>query len=206
MYWSIGLRFFFLMTTIDLIDVFCRQSIIGIDPIDVFLTIGAQLWRLLPFKFGDNPRQVSFAKHARRFQQSAQLHKFFKNWSCQGLSPNPSRDRGHPKNRNHNAIWPVWIFVHPFWAVQCRTKISKNEGSHHRWSGRCVCIYGRLMCRFSGQANTPPPSKGFFHSFGRQWPCHQFEKNVCLQHLLLRSLVTRFWRQERPLQPIMPPK
>jgi hypothetical protein len=31
------------MTTIDLIDSFCRQSIIGIDPIDVFLTIGAQL-------------------------------------------------------------------------------------------------------------------------------------------------------------------
>jgi hypothetical protein len=29
--------------TIDLIDVFCRQSIIGIDPIDVFFTIGAQL-------------------------------------------------------------------------------------------------------------------------------------------------------------------
>jgi hypothetical protein len=28
---------------IDLVDVFCRQSIIGIDPIDVFLTIGAQL-------------------------------------------------------------------------------------------------------------------------------------------------------------------
>ncbi len=33
------------MTTIDLIDVFCRQSIIGIDPIEVFLTIGAQLCR-----------------------------------------------------------------------------------------------------------------------------------------------------------------
>jgi hypothetical protein len=32
------------MTTIDLIDVFCRQSIIGIDPVDVFLSIGAQLW------------------------------------------------------------------------------------------------------------------------------------------------------------------
>jgi hypothetical protein len=31
------------MMTIDLINVFCRQSIIGIDPIDVFLTIGAQL-------------------------------------------------------------------------------------------------------------------------------------------------------------------
>jgi hypothetical protein len=42
-YRSIGLRFFFLMTTIDIIDIFCRQSIIGIDPIDVFLTIGAQL-------------------------------------------------------------------------------------------------------------------------------------------------------------------
>ncbi len=43
-YRSIGLRFFFLMVTIDVINVFCRQSIIGIDPIDVFLTIGAQLW------------------------------------------------------------------------------------------------------------------------------------------------------------------
>jgi hypothetical protein len=31
------------MTTINLIDVFCLQSIIGIDPINVFLTIGAQL-------------------------------------------------------------------------------------------------------------------------------------------------------------------
>ncbi len=36
LYWSIGLRFVFLMTTIDLIDVFCRQLIIGIDPIYVF--------------------------------------------------------------------------------------------------------------------------------------------------------------------------
>jgi hypothetical protein len=36
------------MTTIDLIDVFFRQSIIGIDPIDVFLTIGAHLCLLLP--------------------------------------------------------------------------------------------------------------------------------------------------------------
>jgi hypothetical protein len=40
LYWSIGLRFVFLMTTIDLIVVFCCQSIIGIDPIYVFLTIG----------------------------------------------------------------------------------------------------------------------------------------------------------------------
>ncbi len=51
-YRSIGLRFFFLMTTIDLIDVFCRQSIIGINPIVVFLTIGAQLWVQLPLPSG----------------------------------------------------------------------------------------------------------------------------------------------------------
>jgi hypothetical protein len=31
----------FLLTTIDQINVFCRQSIIGIDPINVFFTIGA---------------------------------------------------------------------------------------------------------------------------------------------------------------------
>jgi hypothetical protein len=44
LYQTIGLRFSFLITTIDLIDVFCRQSIIGIDPVDGFLTIGAQLF------------------------------------------------------------------------------------------------------------------------------------------------------------------
>ncbi len=41
---------------------------------------------------------------------------------------------------------------------------------------RCVCIYGRLTCWFSRQANTPPPSGGFFHSFGHKWPRHQFGK------------------------------
>ncbi len=43
LYRSIGFRFFFRMMTIDLIDVFCRYSIIGLDPIDVFFTLGAQL-------------------------------------------------------------------------------------------------------------------------------------------------------------------
>jgi hypothetical protein len=39
LYRPIGLRFLFILMTIDLIDVFCRQSIIGIDPINVFLTM-----------------------------------------------------------------------------------------------------------------------------------------------------------------------
>jgi hypothetical protein len=33
---TVPLRLFFLLTTIDQIDVFCRQSIIGIDPSDGF--------------------------------------------------------------------------------------------------------------------------------------------------------------------------
>ncbi len=37
------LRMFFLLKTLDLADVFCRQMILGIDPIDVFLAIGAPL-------------------------------------------------------------------------------------------------------------------------------------------------------------------
>ncbi len=89
------------------------------------------LWRFLPFKFGDNARQVPFTKHARPFQRSTRLHNFFKNWSCQGLSPNPYRDRGHPKICNYYAIWFVRIFVHPFWTVQRHTNISKNDGWHH---------------------------------------------------------------------------
>jgi hypothetical protein len=44
------------MTTIDLIDVFFRQSIIGIDPIDVFLTIGAHLCLKQSFIFFANPK------------------------------------------------------------------------------------------------------------------------------------------------------
>ncbi len=41
--------------------------------------IVAALWRLPLFKFGDNPRQVSFTKHARPYQLSTRLHNFFKN-------------------------------------------------------------------------------------------------------------------------------
>jgi hypothetical protein len=41
--------------------------------------IVAALWRLPLFKSGDNPRQVSFAKHARPFQWSTRLHNFFQN-------------------------------------------------------------------------------------------------------------------------------
>jgi hypothetical protein len=36
-------------------------------------------WRLPPFKFGDNPGQVSFTKYARPFQRFTRLHNFFKN-------------------------------------------------------------------------------------------------------------------------------
>jgi hypothetical protein len=54
--------------------------------------IVAALWQLSPFKFGDNPGQISFAKHAGPFQQPAWLYSVFKNQSCQGLSPNPCRD------------------------------------------------------------------------------------------------------------------
>jgi hypothetical protein len=39
--------------------------------------IMAAFWRLSPFKFGDNPGQVSFTKHARPFQRSALLHNVF---------------------------------------------------------------------------------------------------------------------------------
>ncbi len=54
----------------------------------------------------------------------------------------------------------------------------QNDGSNHGWSERCVCIYGWLTSRFSRQANTPPPSGGFFHSFSRQWLAINLEKCV----------------------------
>ncbi len=90
--------------------------------------IVAALWQLLLFKFGDNPRQVSFIKHARPFQWSTPLRSFFKNLSCQRLSPNSRRDREHPTNYNHNAIWLVWIFVHlPVFAKSCRLDPEKLQ-------------------------------------------------------------------------------
>jgi hypothetical protein len=47
---------------------------------------------IIMFKFGDNPGQVSFAKHAGPFQWPAWLYSIFKNRSCQGLSPNACHD------------------------------------------------------------------------------------------------------------------
>jgi hypothetical protein len=76
--------------------------------------IMAALWRSSPFKFGDNHGQVSSAKLAGPVQWPAWLYSVFQNGSCQGLSPNPCRGQGHPKKRNHNANWSVWIFVHTF--------------------------------------------------------------------------------------------
>jgi hypothetical protein len=90
------------------------------------------------------------------------LYSVFKNRSCQGLSPNPCCDPGHPKNCNHNAIWFVWISFHTFWAVQRRTNFPKNDVPNHRWSGRCVCIHGQLTSWFSEQANTPRHLEAFF--------------------------------------------
>jgi hypothetical protein len=81
-----------------------------------------------------------------------------------------------------------------------------NDRPCHRWSGMCICIHGRLTGWFSGQANTPPPSGGFFHSFSHQWSRHQLRKNAFSQRPLVKSLNTRFRQQERPPWPITPPK
>ncbi len=67
----------------------------------------AALWRLPPSQFGDNPGQVPFAKHARPFQWLAWLQRFFKNRSCQGISPNPCCSVRHPKNGDYRTIWLV---------------------------------------------------------------------------------------------------
>ncbi len=75
--------------------------------------IVAALWQLSSTQFGDNSGQVSFAKHARPFQWLAWLHSAFKNRSCQGLSPNPCSEGGHPKDCDHYAIWLVRILVTP---------------------------------------------------------------------------------------------
>jgi hypothetical protein len=37
---------FFLLMTVDLIGIFSRQWILAIDPINVFLVLGADLWPL----------------------------------------------------------------------------------------------------------------------------------------------------------------
>jgi hypothetical protein len=41
--------------------------------------------QLSPFEFGDNPGQVSPAKHAGLFQRPAWLYSIFKIQSCQGF-------------------------------------------------------------------------------------------------------------------------
>ncbi len=151
----------------------------------------AALWRLSLFKLGDNPGKVSFAKHSGPFQQPAWLYSVLKNRSCQGLSPNPCCDWGHPKHCNHYAIWLVWIFDHTFWAVQGRTNLSTNDGLRYRWFGRCVCIHGRFMSRFSGQTNTPLPSGCFFHSFSHQWSQHQQTQNHVIQLLIVNYWLLR---------------
>jgi hypothetical protein len=113
-----------------------------------------------------------------QIKEILQYYNLFKNRSCQGLLPNPCCNRGHPKNCIYNTIWLVLIFLHPFWAVQHRANFSKNDGLHHRWSGRCVFIHGRLTSRVSGLANTPPPFGGFFTALAANGLAINLEKCV----------------------------
>jgi hypothetical protein len=69
------------------------------------------LWRLSPSKFGDNPGQVPLAQHARPFQRLAWSQRFFKNRSCQGLSPNPCWASDIPKTA---IIMPFGLFEYLF--------------------------------------------------------------------------------------------
>jgi hypothetical protein len=69
--------------------------------------IVAALWQLSPSQFGDNSRQVSFAKHVRPFQRLSWLHGILKNRSCQGLSPIPVVTEDIPKTAN---ITPFGLF------------------------------------------------------------------------------------------------
>jgi hypothetical protein len=63
------------------------------------------------------------------------------------------------------------------------------------------------MSLLSGQANTPPPSGGFFSQLWPPMVSPLTLKSVFSQHLLLKFLDTRFrWQERRPSQPITLPK
>ncbi len=59
--------------------------------------IVAALWRLSPFKFGDNPGQVPLAKHAGPFQQPAWLYSVFKFDLVKGYHQIPVAPEDIPK-------------------------------------------------------------------------------------------------------------
>jgi hypothetical protein len=138
--------------------------------------IVAALWRLPLFKFGDNPRQISFAKHARPLQWSTRLHNFFKIDLVKGYHQIPVTTEDIPKTA---LITPFGLFEYLFTPFGLSNATQTFQRMMDRTTDGLEGMFSYMDDSRVGSLDRQTHLhhlEAFFKALAAKWPRHQFGK------------------------------
>lgn len=98
------------------------------------------MWGLSPIKRHHHPGSLSSTLPVRFWKQTTDYNNIFHNGSDKSIPPNSSCRGRHPKNSNHNSIWPVQISIYEVRIMQCSAIFPEIHGHRFPWLGLVLLL------------------------------------------------------------------